>query len=155
MLPPVVWSQPRKFLLDRHFFPFRPFLVPADAPDPTPVLEPASPANPSWIAALPRPVLVTVDVAAHALTCFRACQPREPLLEFLFSFRWTACSSPSPCGQVFTRLAMTRTASSWRYLRTDLHRISPISRSVGFPLDSSSPDFRPRTMLLDTALFVL
>ena len=69
------------------FFSIRPFLVTADAPDPTPVLEPASPANPSWIAALPRrPVLVTVDVNAHALTCFGACQPREPLLDFLPSF---------------------------------------------------------------------
>ena len=71
---------------------------------------------------------------------------------FIPAFRWTACLSPSPCGQVFTRLAMTRTASSLRYLRSDLHRIGPISRSVGFTLDSSSPDFRPRTMLLDTTL---
>ena len=126
------------------FFPFRPFLVTVDAPDPTPVLEPASAANPSWIAALPRrPVLVTVDVDAHALTCIGAGQPREPLLDFLFSFLffcWTACLSPNPCGQFFTRLAMTRVASSLPHLRTDLHPIGPIFRSVGFTLDSSSPD---------------
>ena len=47
---------------------------------------------------------------------------------------------------------MTRTASSFPYLRTDLHRIGPISRSVGLTLDSSSPDFRPQTMRLDTTL---
>ena len=144
MLPPVVWSKPRELLLDRHFFPFRPLLVTADAPDPTPVLEHATQENTSWIAALSRcPVLVTVDVDAHALTCFGACKPREPLLDFLFSslfFLWTACLSPNPCRQVFTRLAMTRVASSLPYLRTDLHRIGPIFRSVGFTLDSSSRD---------------